>query len=837
MSTWLVWNPPAGAWAAGLALLLATAVTVWHYRRASSRGPAVWRGLALLLLTLTVFRPAVRYVEPPTLARPLRVVLDDSLSMTAVDATRTPGDWLRVATALGRYDAADTNSLTKDVDRLRGALDDLAQANDALAASRQADPVSTAQRQRASRTRDAALEAVRTLAATAGRAGVESDTSDALRRLEQAVLDSSDAAAASRALEEAASNLSRLARADDEAASAGGAAAEAVWRTAGSTRYELAVAAARAIQARAPAGTEIWTLDGRRADLAASALAAASPLTAALRDACGRAAAGGDEAVVLISDGRATETRSLLATAASTGVAVYAVTVAPEDRTPDARVTRIDARPAVVAGQDVTVRVRVSQRNAAGQSVRVALDDGRRSIERQVTLGPDDNVDFVWPEAAPPRLRLTARVDAIDGESRLSNNSITTEVAVLNLRQRVLLLAGPGGRDITELADALGAASWVDLKRRVLTRGKPEKLVASDFDEADVIVLAEVPKGAIADAAWEPLTRAVRTGGKSLLVLAGRGDWLAEPEVARRLAPLLPTTAGPKPFWVKPKEQVRAVPTRFGTEAAFLRVDESVESSTRAWLGRPKLSRVLAVGPPAATARPLLVDRSTQLPILIEAAAGGGRTMLLLTDEVWQWSATDATRGAARNFWTGLTQTLMDLPYAVQADGLAIHVERADVPVGRSVGVRLRAADPAAGAVSFTVTRRGVPMNVPTPRELLPGGGRFLTTLGLPAGGYELTLRQADRAVRTTLTVQADARVELSDTSADAGFMKRAADATGGRVLALEQIDRLPDLLTRRREREERVGTYALWSSPYGFAAIVACLGMEWSRRPRAGLA
>jgi hypothetical protein len=382
---------------------------------------------------------------------------------------------------------------------------------------------------------------------------------------------------------------------------------------------------------------------------------------------------------------------------------------------------------------------------------------------------------------------------------------------------------------------ALAAAPWIDLRRRNLQAGRAEDISNADLNGVELIVLADVPADALPEKSWAAIDRAVRTGGKSLVVLAGQGGWLAEPGTARRIAPLLPTTSGPRPAWVTPPQQVRPVPTRAGSDAVYLRLGESGESSYREWQGRPPLSRVLNVGPPARGARTLLADRTTQAPVLVEGAIGSGRSAVVLCDEIWRWSTAGAEAAAA--FWRGLAQASIDMPYAAEADGLSLSPDRPEVPAGRNVSIRFRTTDPAAGPVTLSISRGGAAVPVPSPRELLPGGGRYVTWVGLPPGQYDLSLRQGTRSVRTGLTVLADAQAELADSSPDPWQLRRIADATGGAAVGLDQIDRLPDLLARRRERDERVGTYELWCSPYWFAAIAACLGLEWAWRPRAGLA
>jgi hypothetical protein len=831
MNTWLIWQPtPVAPWAT-LAILIAAGVALHQYLRVRVAGPFVMRGIALLLLLFWTWQPSLRFIEAATSAGPLRIVVDDSLSMNVIDASRTAGDWLRVATALGQFAGDHRHTPQQDLEQLRAALRELSRADQAFKAARQADPIAAQERAAMTNARETASRAAQALRASAEAAGCGEAVIQALDRMIESLGDLSDVTAVIATLDEVAADIRERSRdLDDGTAGSDTAAIRAVERMRTQTRFELAMAAAGRIRAAHPGQSTLAGLDGT---IGHEPAAVTTKLTESLRDACLRAVAEKAEAVVLLSDGRSTESRSILASVASTGQPVFTVAVAPEDRTPDVSVSRMEARPLVLAGQPVNVRIRLAQRNASGQTVQVVVTDGTQSVVLSVQVGGDNTLEMLWPEVKPPGVKLTAKVEGLIGESQKLNNTQATYVAAVDRRQQVLLLAGPSGRDTGEFADAVSASPWMELHRPRINSITPQFAnIQAELQAADLIVLADVPANSMDDAGWAALLRVVRQG-KSLLVLAGNGEWLAEPEVARRLGPLLPVTPGPKPAWVD--QPVWTVPTRSGAESPFLRLDESAEASYRAWLGRPRLARVLGVGPVAAGARPLLLDRTTQAPVLIDGMAGTGRTMLLLTDAIWQWTV-EGDEGA-RRFWIGLADSLYDFPYAEQSTPLWLAVDRVDLTAGRTFYARVRATNPAAGSPTVSVTANGTAYGPPPVREYLPGSGRYIVPLNLPAGTFELTVRQGATALRTTLKVSDDVQQELTDTTPDNGLLRRIADATGGSALTLDQIGQLPDLLLRRREREERVETYALWSSAYGFVAVVACLGLEWAWRPRARLA
>ena len=200
MNAWLVWRFTPGASAVAAMVVLAAALAVAHYARSGARWPAVLRGLALLMLAATALRPSLRYVEPASSARPLRVVLDDSLSMNSVD-TRKAGDRLRLAAVFDGYDDPDWPRPDADADRLRGTLDALRRAGEALASARQVDAVAAPQRLALSRMRNTALADIDLLLDSAERAGCATETLEKIREAEQIVTNNGEAAAALRAIE------------------------------------------------------------------------------------------------------------------------------------------------------------------------------------------------------------------------------------------------------------------------------------------------------------------------------------------------------------------------------------------------------------------------------------------------------------------------------------------------------------------------------------------------------------------------------------------------------------------------------------------------------------
>src|SRR5690606_6409812 len=117
------------------------------------------------------------------------------------------------------------------------------------------------------------------------------------------------------------------------------------------------------------------------------------------------------DAIVVLSDGRTTDSAVVPSTLSVTGIPVHSVLCAPLERSPDVQVLRIVHPSSALMGERVRARVVLRQRNATGRSVAVHLSDGRVSVSQSVTLdAPEVSLDLEAPPATSERLTLTATV-------------------------------------------------------------------------------------------------------------------------------------------------------------------------------------------------------------------------------------------------------------------------------------------------------------------------------------------------------------------------------------------------------------------------------------------
>ena len=235
-----------------------------------------------------------------------------------------------------------------------------------------------------------------------------------------------------------------------------------------------------------------------------------SNLQGALELALARTPRGGR--VVLLSDGRETEGEALdlAASARERGVAVD--TVALTAMPVDAAVTRLEAPPALHAGDPLSLEVTVRS-TAAGQALLRVSRDGAPVGKQLVKLGVGDN-PFLFSVKAPPRpgsygYEVTV---ASKDDSRPQNDALGTTVRVE--RAPRVLVAGADGTAAAELMQADGFKV-----SQVAAGALPS--TAAGYQGYDGVVLEDVSNEELGKARAEAIGAAVREQALGLLALGG----------------------------------------------------------------------------------------------------------------------------------------------------------------------------------------------------------------------------------------------------------------------------------------------------------------------------
>ena len=199
-------------------------------------------------------------------------------------------------------------------------------------------------------------------------------------------------------------------------------------------------------------------------------------------------------------------------------------------------------------------------------------------------------------------------------------------------------------------------------------------------------------------------------------------------------------------------------------------------------------------------------------------------------------------------FWGQLVRGAIDRPYAAVSGELSFDADAVSAEPGQVVSLRARfdgamrmKEPPARLEVLVYSACRQLATAWLNAESGMPG--RYSGTAPqLPVGEYELRLLSPaieGRVEDLPLPLQVESRseAEMSDLTGDRAYLQGLADASGGRVLSLDQLHTLPQLLSEVRRRHPAYSEVRLWDSGYLFLFVLSCLAGEWALRKQYGLA
>jgi hypothetical protein len=868
MTAAIQWQSPQLFWLAMLALAAALTSVVWLYRPQVRPLPKRWwwlllglRTFALALLALSILRPtilrAVRIEQRGLLA----VLVDQSASMSVVDAGRTEPQLVELAAALGEISSEVRSpalaELRRQVAQLRQAVDEVARGTSEREYARLAGRGIEAAEAHLKQAQQAFASRVQTLLTSARNQPQTAPLVDSISPLAAEPIDPPDAweRAVLERVDQLIGQIDAVQTEADEQLYQTNDAVRARCDALGSVpRVELAKRAllgesglvSRLVADRPLRflgfSTDLTTLQLPLDDLRAEGLG--SDLPEALREARRRLASQRVAGAVVFTDGRVVPPQPSLA-AAWPEVPVIAVNVAaPVTR--DLSIARVSLPASSFVGETITARVVIGAGGFDGTRVNLAVAANGQTQSRQVEVSSG----WAWVDlplkldrAGPAEVELTVEPRA--GEATTRNNSVRRSIKVISEKIRVALIGGTATRDYQHLRAALFHSPRFKLTEVLLEPGQapptPKQLL-----EQDVIVLCELPATALDTSHWDAISRLISEQGGSVVLIAGDPSVAAGYASQPLTAALLPWRGSGQPAW----RIWRGDDPMFRVIPAVPELPEQIKLSDDADASRtlfgelPGIFRFVSMPPLKPGAKTLLIDRDSGSPVFTEMRVGAGRALMLGINEVWRWRQ-NLPSGEQDRLWTQLIRFASQQPYVVGEGGLWLDADRLRLEPGQPLRVRARVRLPdeqAAGDPDDPPTlqlRRGEAV-LRSDQLTSPIAGsvdRFETVIPqLQAGDYELRLISDTHVVSLPIHVHTTDEAEMSDVSPDAASLRRIVGARGD-VLELTELALLPQRFKESAAPEPQFREVRLWDSPYLFLLVLGCLGVEWAVRKRVGLA
>ncbi len=370
------------------------------------------------------------------------------------------------------------------------------------------------------------------------------------------------------------------------------------------------------------------------------------------------------------------------------------------------------------------------------------------------------------------------------------------------------------------------------------------------FAEYRAIVLDDVEAAFFSVEQQRLMERFVSERGGSLLLLGGQESFREGGYEHTMIGRMMPVYLD-RPSVEAPLADGRWNLTREGWLESWLRLrTETPAEETRLerMPGFFAMNRAQSIKP-GASLLATVADGEDSHPALVTQRFGSGRVTALLVADLWRWGMRDEeNRTDMEKFWRQLFRwAVVDVPDRV--DLLVADAREGDTRVKKlSVRARDRAFRPLDDAIVRLEVRVGDGEPVVLHAEpSLQEAGLFETEFVNPAPGafrvesvVELPPQEGEPE---TLTKKAagwtydPVALATADLLPDTGWMARVAEKTGGQVLRLDDMKRLPELLSGLDVPVMDRRVEPLWHGGAVFALLLALLLAEWILRRREGMA
>lgn len=643
-----------------------------------------------------------------------------------------------------------------------------------------------------------------------------------------------------------------------------------------SSRYRLKV-----IRVSAPART-LDTAETPAANGLAilKAEAPASRLGDCLREAIELQRGRPTAAIVMFTDGIATEGTSL-ADAASyarrKSIPLYFVGLGNERPSIDLQLADLLADEAVFLGDAIHFEFRLASRGYQGavkvrllregeseplseQSLNVTGDEASQIV--RMTTRPAEQGDFDFVVQVEPQPR----------EMNTTNNKLTRRIAVREEKLRVLLAQSYPNYEFRYLKNVLerelnrpGQEGEERGFRSVLQEADVEyvetdKSAAAVFpvsrDELfkyDVLILGDVNPALLTQSVLENIYEFVNVRGGGLVIMSGP-KYMPQAYRDSAIAPLFPANvdaiAVPDADEVL-KAQFRSRLTPLGVNSPALQLMEKPADNLQLWnetLAPLRwMVRVsdLRPGVRVLAEHPDLRGLDNQpLPIITLQFHGAGKVVFHATDETYRWRFRAGDVYFAR-YWIQTIRYLSRSKLLGEAEGVELTVDREEYQQGEAIHLRARFLDDRAapaeddGVLCIVQHDAGQRRSVRLRRDALNRGVFEAVVESMPPGRYRAWIaspvfpgRPPSREFRVNSPPG-----ELAEVQMKAQELQDAAKTSGGAFYRVQDTGKLLAALPPGRHvRVESLPPEPLWNLPWLPIVFVGLLASEWLLRKKFGL-
>ncbi len=564
--------------------------------------------------------------------------------------------------------------------------------------------------------------------------------------------------------------------------------------------------------------------------------------------------------VLLASDGLNSDADDVAAAAKELGIAIDILPIEKSpsaDSTAAASIELVQAVRRVLVGSETAFQVTVHPYQSVEQLTLSVMEDDQPVLQRELSTLQSGRDEFVVVKAKPKDAGLKRYTFQLHQGDNKIGEPFAVNVQAVDDRHDVLILEDTWRWEFKYLRRVLeddphfnltaflsrGGNAFVQFgepDRRVKLGGFPQS--RSELDGFDTIVLGDVQPSTWPRGLTRHLQAAVTSGGKSLVVLAGKhlGEWVENPELAQ-LLPVEVTRESGQPL----SGAVEVTLTPAGRTSSWFTMPAGRDSEATVVANLPTIEHLY----PALKKRPaatVLVEAKGHqnahgpLPVIAEHTVGRGRVLFVGTDTLWRWQnygpRTDDGVTLYSAFWQHALRALAPTEPTMVTRAVFLRPEKSHCHVGELVRLEVEdsaSADeaPAANFESVVVLPDGRRLPVGTRYDRKP---MIEFEAALP-GRYrvETVARSEGKSSGETFAVVevASAGKETDGAPVDVAALERWAAATGGRVIDATASDGwiTPDSVNRVTSVQRQ--SYDLWHNYSLMLILCGLLAADWLLR------
>ena len=589
----------------------------------------------------------------------------------------------------------------------------------------------------------------------------------------------------------------------------------------------------------------------------------ATRLGAAIGAALEAARGGPVGGIVLLTDGRSTDTvpPSVLRRLEGERVPIFAVPLGSPDPVRSVAIEQAESPGVAFAEDAVPVRARVVWSGQAPENLRAQLVD--RATGEVLDEAPVDTGDAA--DAAGAWVTLTTnpgRAGTLDTEVRLagvtadtdeSDNAARVPIEVVDRPIRVLYLDGHPRWEHRYVKNLLLRERSIDSTILLLASGRRfiqegDTLIArlpvspEEWAEFDVVILGDLSPDQFGAEQLTQLAEHVAQRGAGLLWMGGPGPtpqaWFETPA-----GDLLPLRPGPIALWDEPVT-MRSTPE--SERLGVLRTDDAgrgwnprLTESDAGWtiLRWAQRFEPAQLKPGVSVLGEAVgVDSGAASPLVLSMRFGSGRTAYVGTDEIWRWRY---GRGETlpERFWIPLVRMLARgrVAGALGPGLLTVTPDRPEP--GSPAMIELEVFDQALiDRLPERIDARVIRADGREAVVTLRGEGVTRSGVWTPdAPGsvrVELAPVAPELAALSARALVIESGDERRTLDTDHELLAELARRTGGRVVAWDETDRLAEWVPNRgRVHAGTPVIETLWDKWIALLAVLGLLTVEWVGR------